>query len=319
VSGSVSAGSSLVDTGRWLSRTLLAPQLPLLALEVRPRAVSAVRLTAQHGRLALGAAASSDLPAGALEVSLTKPNVVDVEAFRSCVHTVLERVGALSGGPISLVLPDPAVRVAVLTPGVTRGRAREVRETLRFRLHKALPFDVRSARLAWDGSGGEQTVVAVAPEGVLRGYEEALESLGYQPGIVVTASLALTEAIAADDATGDRLLVNWDEGYVSFVVLRGGRPLLVRTLPGEDSAEAVARHATSTLQFHRDRLAGQQFAEVVVRPAALPGDVALGVLEQAIGLRPRLLEPWAVLGSSEAGAAAQAVAGAAACALRRAA
>jgi hypothetical protein len=317
VSGIASLNASLDDAGRWLSRTLFAPLQPLLALEVRPRAVSAVRLTAEHGRLALAAAASSDLPAGALEVSLTKANVVDAEAFRSCVHAVLERVGALSGGPISLVLPDPAVRVAVLTPGVARGRAREVRESLRFRLHKALPFEVRSARLAWDGAGAEGTVVAIAPDEVLRGYEEALEALGYQPGLVVTSSLALTEAMAAGDAAGDRLLVNWDEGYVSFVVLRGGRPLLVRTLPGEESVEMVARHATSTLQFHRDRLAGPPFRDVVVRPAALPGDVALGVIERALGLRPRLLEPWAALGSKETGVAAQAVAGAAACALRR--
>jgi Tfp pilus assembly PilM family ATPase len=314
----VTAHAALVRSGRWLTRTLVEPPQPLLALEVRPRALAAVRLTAQHGRLALAAAACSDLPAGALEMSLTKPNVVDAEAFRGCLRGVLERAGALSAGPIALVLPDPAVRVAVLTPGVARGRTREVEESVRFRLHKALPFDVRSARLAWDGDGGDQTVVAIAPDEVLRSYEEALEALGYQPGLVVTASLALTEAIAAG-AAGDRLFVNWDEGYVSFVVLRGGRPVLVRTLPGEESASAVARHAASTLQFHRDRLSGQPLTEVVLRSAALPGEEALGVLEQAVGLVPRLVQPWALLGSSEAGPEAQAVAGAAACALRRAA
>ncbi len=316
--GIASVRGALANGGRFLSRTLVAPPHPLLVLEVRPRAVAAVRLTVERGRLALAAAAAAELPEGALEVSLTKPNVVDVEAFRACVRGALERVGALSGGPIALVLPDPAVRVAVLTPGVARGRARDVEETVRFRLHKALPFDVRSARLAWDGNGDERTVVAIAPDEVLRGYEETLEGLGHQPGLVVTASLALTEAIAAGEAAGDRLLVNWDEGYVSFVVLRGGVPLLVRTLPGEESAGAVARHAASTLQFHRDRLAGPPLAEVVVRAAALSGDDSLAVLERATGLRPHLVEPWAALGSSEAGASAQAVAGAAACALRRA-
>jgi hypothetical protein len=312
------ARSALARSGRWLARTLVEPQQPLLALEVRPRALAAVRLTADHGRLALAAAASGELPEGALELSLTRPNIVDADAFRACLRGVLERAGALSAGPISLVLPDPVVRVTVLTPGVARGRAREIEESVRFRLHKALPFDVRSARLAWDGSGGEQTVVAIAPDEVLRGYEEALEALGYQPGLVVTASLALTEAITAS-AAGDRLFVNWDAGYVSFVVLRGGWPVLVRTLPGEETAAAVARQAASTLQFHRDRLAGQPFAEVLVRSAALPGEEALAVLEQAVGRTPRLVEPWAALGSSEAGPEAQAVAGAAVCALRRAA
>ncbi len=310
-------GRALVRGGRWLSRTLVEPPQPLLALEVRARAVAAVRLTSQRGRLALGAAAVSELPAGALEVSLTRPNVLDAEAFRSCVQGVLERAGALAAGAIALALPDPAVRVAVLTPGVGRGRARDIDEMLRFRMHKALPFDPRSARLVWDSNGSEQTVVAMALDEVLRGYEEALEALGYQPGLVVTTGMALAGTFA--DAVGDRLLVNWDEGYVSFILLRDGWPLLVRTLPGEESAAAVARQAAGTVQFHRDRLAGSALAEVVVRAAALPGDEALDVVEQAIGMRPRLVEPWAMLGSSETGASTQAVAGAAASLLRRAA
>ncbi len=318
MSGGAPARGALGRAGRWLSRTLLEPPQPLVALEVRPRAVSAVRLTTERGRLALGAAAVCELTEGSLEVSLTKANVIDAEAFRTSLRTVLERAGALSGGPIALVLPDPAVRVAVLTPGVGRGREREVEETLRFRLHKALPFDVRGARLAWDAGGAEQTVVAIAPEEVLRGYEESLAALGFQPGLVVTASLALTEAIVGNGGL-DRMLVNWDEGYVSFVLLRGGRPLLVRTLPGEDAPEAVARQALSTFQFHRDRLAGPPLAEVIVRPAALPAEVAIEVLDRALGIPTRLLEPWTAIGSGEAGPAAQAVAGAAVCALRRAA
>ena len=115
------------------------------------------------------------------------------------------------------------------------------------------------------------------------------------------------------------MLVNWEEGYVSFVLLRGGHPLLVRTLPGEDAADAVARHATSTLQFLRDRLGGTGFADVVVRSAALPAEEALAVLGRTLESSPRLVEPWAALGIREQGVPVQAVAGAAACVLRRAA
>ncbi len=310
---------SLRRAGRWFSRVFVEPQAPLLAVEVRPRAVSAVRLSVERGRLALAAAGSVELPPGALEVSLTRPNVVDAAAFRSALRSVLERVGALSGGPVSLVLPDAAVRVTLVAGGGTRKRAREAEQNVRFRLHKALPFDVRSARLAWNPAAGEQMVVAVAPDEVVRGYEESLESLGFEPGLVETAGLALAASVAADDSPGDRLLVNWDEGYVSFLLLRGGAPMLVRTLPEEDDAEAVARHAAGTLQFHRDRLGGEELTEIVVRSAALPGEVAQGVLERALGVVPRLLAPWAALGIAEDGPAAQAVAAAAACALRRAA
>ncbi len=302
---------------RWVSRTLLEPRLPLLAVEVRPRALAAVRMSEERGRLAVAAAASLELPAGALEVTLTKPNVLDAGVFRATLRAVLERVGALSGGPVALVLPDVAVRLTLIPAEGVRGR--EAEATVRYRLHKALPFEVRTARLAWRSVGGEQVLVAVAPEEVARDYEDALESLGFQPGLVEAASLALADAVADSGTDRDRLLVNWDQGYVSFVVLRGGQPLLVRTLAGEDAADSVARQAAGTLQFHQDRLGGQAIAEILVRSGALPGEEALGVLERATGITPRLVEPWAVLGIRENGGAVQAVAGAAACVLRRAA
>jgi hypothetical protein len=310
-------GVSLRRAGRRVARTLVEPPLPLLAIEVRPRALAAVRLVREGGGLSLGAAATVELPAGAIEVSLARPNVIDPEAFRGALRAVLERVGALSGGDVSLVLPDPAVRLALVPAEGLRGRRRDAEETIRFRLHKALPFDVRAARLAWAPPREEQALVAVAPDDVVRGYEEAFESLGFQPGLVEAASLALLSA--AETGPGDRVLVNWDEGYVSFVLTRAGQPLLLRTLPGDAGRDSVVRHATSTMQFHRDRLGGQALAGVVLRSAVVPGDEAAALLERALEAPVRLLRPWAALGITEEGASAQAVAGAAACVLRRAA
>lgn len=310
---------ALRRAGRWAARTLVEPALPLVAVEVRPRALAAVRLAREGGGLSLGAAATVELPAGALDVSLARPNVADGEAFGAALGAVLERVGALSGGDVSLVLPDPSVRLALVPAAGLRGRRGEAEETIRFRLHKALPFDVRAARVAWSAGRGEQALVAVALEAVVGGYEDALESLGLHPGLVEPASLALLAAADAGAAAGDRLLVNWDDDYVSFVLTRAGQPLLLRTLPGGGGRDDVARHATSTRQFHRDRLGGGELSDVVVRSAAVPGDEAVDLLARALDAAPRLLRPWAALGVEEAGLPAQAVAGAAACALRRAA
>lgn len=305
---------ALRRASRWARQALLEAPLPLVAVEVRPRAVAAVRLGREGGRLSLAAAATVELAPGVLAVSLTRPNVTDPEAFRAALRSALERVGALSGGAVSLVLPDPAVRLALVP---TEGRRRDAEETIRFRLHKALPFDVRGARLAHAPAGRDQTLVAVAPDEVVRGYEEALEELGFEPGLVEASILALLAALPAPGGEGDRLLVNWDEGYVSFVLTRGDRILLVRTLPGEGSPAAVERQATGTLQFHRDRLGGGSLEEVFVRSAARPGAEAAEILSRALGTTPRLLRPWDALGIPEDGEAAQAVAGAASCVLRR--
>jgi Tfp pilus assembly PilM family ATPase len=302
---------------RWLSRTLLEPEYPLVAVEVRPRAVGAVRLVREGSRVALGAATAVEVPDGVLEVSLTRPNIADPAAFSTVLRTALERVGALEGGAVSVVLPDPAVRLALVSTEGLKGRSREAEEMIRFRLHRALPFDVRAARLAWDGTRDEQALVAVALSDVVGGYEEALEALGLHPGLVEASTLALASLGELEVEEGDRLLVNWDDSYVSFLLRRGPRPLLVRTLPGETGAQNVARQAASTLQFHRERLGGEALREVVLRSAAIPGDQAMAALEPVLGCEPRLLRPWAALGGVESDLAAQAVAGAAASALRR--
>jgi hypothetical protein len=314
------SGASRSRLGRFLSRTLLEPALPLVAVEVRPRAVAVVRLAHEGGRLVLGAASSVDLPEGVLAVSLTKPNVLAAEEFRASLRSALERAGALSGGPVSLVLPDPVVRLTLVPAGGLRGRRREIEEVVRFRLHKTLPpdFDVRTARLAWQAGEGDELLVAAAADDVVRAYEDPLEALGFHAGLVESAGLALASLDGVGEG-GDRLLVNWDEGYVSFFLTRGSRPLLLRTLPREGSREAVARQAVQTRRFHRDQLGGRDLEEVVLRAAAIPAADAVSVLAEALGVVPRLLRPWAALGLAEDDAAAQAVAGAAACALRRAA
>ena len=146
----------------------------------RSRCGGGARRRAPGGRgqgLSLGVAAAMELPAGALEVSMARPNVIDPDAFRGALRAVLERVGALSGGDVSLVLPDAAVRLALVPSEGLRGRA-ATRTRPPLRLHRALPFDVRGARLSWAPPGGEQALVAVAPDEVVAGYEDALEALG---------------------------------------------------------------------------------------------------------------------------------------------
>ena len=321
MSGAVRGGEALrAGYGRlrrWISRSFLEPEYPLVAVEVRPRAVAAVRLAREGGGVVLGAATVVEIPEGTLDVSLTRPNVVDRDGFGAVLQTALERAGALSGGAISLVLPDPVVRLALVSTEGLKGHGPEAEETIRFRLHKVLPFDVRAARLAWNGPRGEQALVALALDEVVTGYEEALVALGFRPGLVEASTLAIASLWETETTAGDRLLVNWDDGYVSFLLLRGEQPLLVRTLPGEVGSESVARQAASTLQFYRDRLSGGELQDVVLRAAVGSPEESAEALEPALGQKPRILRPWAALGAVESDLPAQAVAGAAASALRR--
>ena len=304
---------------RWLRRHLLDPAHPVAAVEIRSRSIGVVRLAREGRRLSLAAAASLDLPEGVVRLSMTQSNVADAAAFRDTLRAALERAGALHVGRIALVLPDPVARLALL-PGseVAAKRRKQSEELIRFRLRKALPFDVRDARVAFAGGGtraADSVLVAAVFRPVLEGYEEACRAVGLQPGLVELSGLALLNAAFGALPPADRLLINWDEGYVTLLLARGEWPILVRTLAGEaaTSPDEVAREVGNTLIYYRERLGGTSLAQAVVRSALVPAEEALRLLEGPLGMKPEVLEPWAALRAGEMGRLGQSLAGAAAC------
>ena len=303
---------------RWLRRHLLDPARPLAAVEVRSRSIGVVRVAREGRRLGLGAAASLDLPEGVVRLSMTQANVADPAAFRETLRAALERAGALHVGRIALVLPDPVARLALLPASeVAAKRRRQTEELIRFRLRKALPFDVREARVAFAASGtraADSVLVAAVYRPVLEGYEEACRAVGLQPGLVELSGLALLDAAFGSRPPADRLLINWDDGYVTLLLARGDWPILVRTLAGEAAAspDEVAREVGNTLLYYRERLGGAVLAQVMVRSALLSPDEALRLLEGPLEMKPEILEPWPGLRAGDGGRVGQSLAGAAA-------
>lgn len=301
----------------FLRKRFVDPDRPLVAIEVRASGVGVLRVRRERGRLLVGAAAVLDLPPGTLTLSLTQPNIVDASRFAQAIHGALERAGILGGARVALVLPDPTARVT-LVPAVEVPvrKAREVDELLRFRLRKTIPFDIREARLAWATAGAttaDTIAVAAACGPVVDQYEEACRGLGLEPGLVEIAGLALVRAAFPAPASGDGLLVNWGDGYVTLVLVRNGWPILLRTLSGTavGAAEDVVREVSSTLIYYRERLGGSGIASAFVRSAVFPPEDAVAALAPAVGFEPEVLDAWRAFGGAP-GEIAQALAGAAA-------
>jgi hypothetical protein len=296
---------------------MTTPEPPLVAVEVRPRGIGVVRLEGKKGRARLAAAVSLDLPASALTLSMTHPNVTDADAFGRTLQGAAERAGVLSGAAVGLILPDPVMRVALWPAAEMKGQSGdEARELIRFKLRKTVPFDVREAQVDWSLEPGAEHVVVVAiHRPVLRSYEDACLAAGLRPGLVQPAGLALLGASFAEGPAEDRLLVNWDDGYLSLLLARAGRLVLARTLSGEAVTDpaAAAREVANTALYYRERLGGGGFASALVRSTALPIDDAIAALAAAAGTSPRPVDPWATLSGQQSGAGAQGLAGAAAC------
>jgi type IV pilus assembly protein PilM len=313
--------NAAVARGRWLRRYLTEAPHPYTVVEVRPRALGVVRIAREGGLVRLAAAASLDLPEGALRLSMTEPNLADPAAFTQVLRSALEKAGALAAGRIGLVLPDPVARVALLAGSEVAAKTRaQSEELIRFRLRKSVPFDIRDARIVFasPGTRSEDTVlVAAVLKSVLDAYETACRAAGVHAGLIELSALALLGTAFRGQPPADRLLVNWEDGYVTLVIARGEWPLVTRTLTGVaagDPAE-VAREVSHTALYHRERLGGTQLASALVRCTVLPPAEAAAALEAPLGFRPDPLETWEPLRAAGLRDGGQSLAAATACLL----
>jgi hypothetical protein len=291
----------LERAGRGLQRFFLRPDCPLSVVEVRSSSLGYARFTRQRGVLTLQSATALELPEGALRPSLVDQNLVDRELVGRTLEKLLERLGPPRKGRLALVLPDPVARLRILpAEELPAGRRRESEELIRFRLRKGLPFDVREARIAIGPSGAGRAaplLVAVMSSRVLEEYESLFESRGLHTGIVDLSGMALLGAASRGAGGGDWLLVNWEESYVSFLLVRGGRVSLARTLdgPGAASPRHVASEVASTVLYYRDRLGGPGLERAVVRCSAGAAAERLATLEEPLGRAAEALDLGGVL------------------------
>jgi type IV pilus assembly protein PilM len=298
-----------------LRRLFLDPDPPLVAVEVRPRSIGVVRAVPEKGALAVAAASSLELAAGALRPALVGDNVADPTAFRATLRSACERAGVAVGARVALVLPDAVGRILALPAAELAGRGADAAELLRFRLRKTVPFDVRESRVALRREA-DQVLAVAASCAVLDPYEAACRDCGLEPGRVELAGVVLLDAVVASRPPGDRLVVNWDHGYASLLLARNGAPILARTVtgPGAESAAALEGELASTVRYYREKLGGQGLAGVSLRSAAFDVAEACRGLGPALGVGIEAVEAW---GKDDPRLPRQALAGAAASLFRR--
>jgi type IV pilus assembly protein PilM len=151
------------------------------------------------------------------------------------------------------------VRVFVLDFDSLPSRPAEVIPLLRFRLRKMIPFDVETAGVSYQVLVENKTeckvLVAVIPGLILQEYEAAVREAGYEPGAVLSTSLAALGAIDTSEAV---LAANL--GAVTFTtsITNGQDLLLYRTLdlpedPGLRLQE-VQRGVSVAAAYFEDKL-----------------------------------------------------------------
>ena len=183
------------------------------------------------------------LAAGALMPSPVETNVTQPDGVRHALQRVLSRVGDISG-PVALLLPDPVVRVFILPFEDLPRRAEDALPLLRWRLKKSVPFDVEETVISWMRQAGPQgnleVVTAIARKGIVREYEEIVESLGGRVCIVLSSTLATLPLL---EERGTTLLVRMGGKTMTTVVVHGSSLCVYRATDMPAEAELLGPQA----------------------------------------------------------------------------
>lgn len=276
---------------------MAASDKPGIACEITPERVIAARASASGDGLDTFSART--LSEGTLHPGLSGTNVTNAGALRDAISDALASVGSHSHEVIA-VLPDAAVRVALLDFEELPDKRQEADSVVRFRLKKSLPFDVEQAALSYDvrrANGTVKVVAAVAPAAVLAEYESAFRDAGYNPGVVLPSMLAALGPIRAAEPT---LVIKVDASTTSVAIAKDEDLLLYRTLEnarGADlTAEALAEDIYPSLVFFQDNY--RLKVERILLGGLLSAREMGPALEQHTGARVSELVPPSQVGQS---------------------
>jgi hypothetical protein len=260
---------------------LFGPDVPVWACELSPTQSVVVR--ASDNRRTLRSMASSPLRSGALVPGLKGTNVVESAVVRASLGRALEEA-RFFGSDIVLVVPDDAVRVALVDVESFPSGEEEQLAFVRWKFRKNVPFDVAAARVTWERiqtNGVVRLLAALVPQSVIRQYEEVVESFGIHAGKVVPSTLAALGLFP--DSPGDRLFVLKTSTAVTTSILSGGQIRFYRKVPALSLYEA----AYPTFVYYQDKLGGAGLEGVVVCGDADAEERA--ELEQGLGERAETL------------------------------
>ncbi len=273
--------------GRSFFRRLISDPAPRAVFEISEAGLAVARLGKETS---IG---FQPLPAGTIEVSPVRDNVLNMEALAGQVQAVAPR-GEKKRQRAVVILPDFSVRVTVLDFDAFPADPQQRLSLLRFRIKKSLPFEVEQAGLSYhiqpDGGGKRvDVVVSVAPMEILARYESPFRGAGFQPGLITTSALCAMEMMPAESTA---LMAKLSGRVLTLAVSNRGKLKLLRSLELERVAvEEIAAHLYPTFAYMEDHLGARPEQVLTCGFGRLNEELATEIGQECVPLRSRFGMP----------------------------
>jgi hypothetical protein len=237
-------------------KNLVRPRLPAAAVGIESSGAAIVQLDRARGGYVIRRAASLNLPPELIKSSFDQPNIIDkVEVVRALTDLATS-AGLLRQRKFSASLPEAATRSAVITiEGATASR-REAEEVFEWKIERSFgapASELRVSRepMAPDAQKQTRYLVNAVRYEVLAEYEALFRSLKWHVGLILPRHTG-EEQWLRNGSRGDGLLLSaHDQGFTA-VLMRGEKPLAVRTVFCDPEEREDELHRI--FLFYRDRV-----------------------------------------------------------------
>lgn len=258
--------------------------------------------------------AAEALPEGAVAPTLNGSNINDAGVVAAALRRVFERTGGVPR-QVALAIPDSAAKVSLLRFEKVPRRTEDFEQLVRWQMRKSAPFKMEDAQVScmpgvMSSEGGQEFVVVVARQDIIREYESAVEAAGSQAGIVDVTTFNVINTVLASPTppASDWLLVHVTSDYASIAIVRGSDLVFFRNRSHEGDG-SLADLVHQTAMYYEDRLSGRGFARVILAGAGLlAGDRGDGAqnaerirrtLQERLGTDVEAIDPCATAGLTD--------------------
>src|ERR1051325_10881982 len=226
---------------------LIAPRLPSAAVGLESKSAAVVHLErSRRDGFAIRRAATVSLPEALLTPGFDESNINDPKELTHALEEAIVGAGLARQRKWSVTLPGASTRTVILYLESTPGSRSELEEVLRWKIERGFGAPLEELRVAReklpaDAQGRARYLAVGVREVVLAEYESVFAALGWRPGLILPRHVGESRWLVQTSAGRDALLVSSHAEGFTVLVMREGRPLVVRSVlcDGEDEGQPV--------------------------------------------------------------------------------
>ncbi|HEX8137603.1 MAG TPA: hypothetical protein VF544_08445 [Pyrinomonadaceae bacterium] len=281
---------------------LIAPRLPATAIGLESKSAAVVHLERRRrDGFALKRAATVSLPDSLLTPGFDEGNIGDPKELAHALEEAVVGAGLMRQRKWSVTLPEAATRTVILNLESAPGSRAELDEILRWKTERGFGTPLEELRVAReklppDAQGRARYLAVGVRELVLAEYESVFDLLGWRAGLILPRHVGEARWLTQTAKGRDALLVTSHAEGFTVVLVRDGRPLVVRSVmcDPEDRDDELYR----LLLFYRDRVAsaddGRTIEQLLVLGEGFDKQHVSELIRETLGEELRPLGPQEV-------------------------